>query len=98
MVVSENILPDASFDRAGADLFIVYDGECPFCSRYVALQRLRESIGKVSMVNARDHLPDVAAAKKPGRKVRIGRPNTTSSALIHHASRVNDEAITKIIV
>ena len=72
MVVSENILPDAAFDRAGADLVIVYDGECPFCSRYVALQRLRDSVGKVSMVDARDHLPDVAAAKAAGIDINAG--------------------------
>lgn len=33
---------------------IVYDGECPFCSRYVKMVRLRESLGAVRLVNARD--------------------------------------------
>lgn len=33
---------------------IVYDGECPFCSRYVKLLRLRETIGPVQLVDARD--------------------------------------------
>ena len=72
MVVSENILPETAFDRAGADLVIVYDGECPFCSCYVALQRLRESVGKISIVDARDHLPDVAAAKAAGIDINSG--------------------------
>ncbi len=34
-------------------LTIVYDGECPFCSRYVALVRLREQFD-VRMVDARE--------------------------------------------
>jgi predicted DCC family thiol-disulfide oxidoreductase YuxK len=34
-------------------LTIVYDGECPFCSRYVALVRLREHFD-VRMVDARE--------------------------------------------
>jgi len=33
-------------------LRIIYDGDCPFCSRYVALLRLREHVG-VEMVDAR---------------------------------------------
>lgn len=35
---------------------LVYDGDCPFCSRYVKLLRLKESIGPVELINARtDH-------------------------------------------
>lgn len=39
-----------------SDLQIVYDGECPFCSRYVTMTRLRDSVGIVELINARtDH-------------------------------------------
>ena len=41
-------------------LKIVYDGECPFCSRYVQLVRLRERVG-VELVDARRE-PEQAAA------------------------------------
>jgi predicted DCC family thiol-disulfide oxidoreductase YuxK len=34
-------------------LTIVYDGNCPFCSHYVAMLRLREALGPVHLVNAR---------------------------------------------
>lgn len=34
--------------------YIVYDGECPFCTRYVKLLRLREAVGTVELVNARE--------------------------------------------
>jgi len=34
--------------------YVVYDGDCPFCSAYVKLVRLREVLGKVTLVNARD--------------------------------------------
>jgi predicted DCC family thiol-disulfide oxidoreductase YuxK len=33
---------------------IVYDGECPFCSRFVAWQKLKESVGPVQMYDARE--------------------------------------------
>ncbi len=41
-------------------LTIIYDGECPFCSRYVAMVRLRENFGVVELVDARSDHPLVA--------------------------------------
>lgn len=36
-----------------ANLTVVYDGECPFCSNYVRLMALRRSVGTVALVDAR---------------------------------------------
>ena len=33
---------------------IIYDGDCPFCSSYVGLLRLRETFGEVELMNARE--------------------------------------------
>jgi predicted DCC family thiol-disulfide oxidoreductase YuxK len=33
---------------------IVYDGYCPFCRNYVRMLRLREAVGSVRLVNARN--------------------------------------------
>ena len=41
-------------DLVNGPATIVYDGECPFCSAYANLLRLRESVGQVRLVNARD--------------------------------------------
>ena len=38
---------------------IAYDGECPFCTAYVRLLRLREAVGRVELINARDAHPFV---------------------------------------
>jgi predicted DCC family thiol-disulfide oxidoreductase YuxK len=46
--------------------FLVYDGECPFCSRFVAWVRLRDSIGPVVLINARDGGPLVDEAVAAG--------------------------------
>tara|TARA_Y100000589_G_C26937587_1_gene540977 strand:- start:358 stop:639 length:282 start_codon:yes stop_codon:yes gene_type:complete len=32
---------------------IIYDGECPFCSKYVRLVQLKKSVGEVELINAR---------------------------------------------
>ena len=45
---------------------IVYDGGCPFCTAYVRLVRLREAIGPVTLVDAREGGPivdEIVAAK-----------------------------------
>ena len=36
---------------------IIYDGDCPFCTRYVALTELRRTVGDVRLVDARTDLP-----------------------------------------
>ena len=46
--------------------YIVYDGECPFCSQYVKLLRLRESVGPVELVSARENHPIVRYLEERG--------------------------------
>lgn len=41
----------------GEGVAVVYDGECPFCSAYVTMLRLREAFGTVALVNARSDDP-----------------------------------------
>lgn len=36
------------------DNWLLYDGGCPFCSRYVQFLRIRESVGPLRLLNARD--------------------------------------------
>jgi len=42
-------------------LEIIYDGDCPFCSNYVRLVRLREAFGSVELIDARKR-PDLVDA------------------------------------
>ncbi len=37
---------------------ILYDGECPFCSAYTRLARLRQRVGEVELIDARG-VPDL---------------------------------------
>jgi predicted DCC family thiol-disulfide oxidoreductase YuxK len=47
------------------NLVLVYDDDCPVCSNYVQMLRIRESIGELKLVNARDggELVDEITAK-----------------------------------
>jgi predicted DCC family thiol-disulfide oxidoreductase YuxK len=42
-----------------SDVWVVYDAECPFCSRYVLLYQLRERGQRVHLVDARSSDPIV---------------------------------------
>jgi predicted DCC family thiol-disulfide oxidoreductase YuxK len=35
------------------DIWIVYDGQCPFCTRYVLLYRIRQLVDRVHLIDAR---------------------------------------------
>ena len=45
---------------------IVYDGECPFCSRYAMMSRMRDNIGRVELIDARSDHPLVEEIKSSG--------------------------------
>jgi predicted DCC family thiol-disulfide oxidoreductase YuxK len=36
-------------------IWVVYDGMCPFCTRYVMLYRIRQLADKVHLIDARSH-------------------------------------------
>ncbi|WP_366523228.1 DCC1-like thiol-disulfide oxidoreductase family protein [uncultured Tateyamaria sp.] len=51
---------------------IIYDGECPFCSRYVMMTRLRDTVGRVRLVDARSNDPVVSKIKELGFDLNEG--------------------------
>lgn len=40
--------------------FLLYDGDCPFCSNYVRMVQLRKAVGPVELLDMRQH-PDLVA-------------------------------------
>lgn len=51
---------------------IVYDGECPFCSQYVTMTRLKDSVGDVELIDARTDHPLVEEIKAKGYDLNEG--------------------------
>jgi predicted DCC family thiol-disulfide oxidoreductase YuxK len=45
------------------DVWVVYDAECPFCSRYVLLYQLRERGQRVHLIDARSPDPIVGEVR-----------------------------------
>ena len=71
--------------------YIVYDGECPFCSRYVKMLRLRSAVGQVELVDARTDHPVVTFLNERHVDLNEGMALVQNGRISH-----GDECIHKI--
>lgn len=53
-------------------LRIVYDGQCPFCSRFVELYRIRKNVGNVELLDARERPEVVEDIRRRGYEINDG--------------------------
>lgn len=67
----------------GETVWVVYDGECPFCSAYVRMVRLRDAAGDVRLLNAREDHPVVAELKARGFDFDEGMALKIGDAVYH---------------
>lgn len=72
---------------------IIYDGDCPFCSRYVKLVRLREALGQVDLVNAREGGPLVDEVQRAGLDLDEGMVLKLGDRFYHGADCIHMLAV-----
>jgi predicted DCC family thiol-disulfide oxidoreductase YuxK len=75
--------------QTDSETWIVYDGQCPFCSRYVRLVRLRETIGQVQLIDARQGGPQVEEARRAGLDLDDGMVLKLDGRLYHGADCIH---------
>jgi len=68
---------------SGEPAYVVYDGECPFCTSFVKLVRLKQTIGPVELVNARDAHPVVERLKREGYDLDEGMALVMNGEVFH---------------
>ena len=93
-----NLAHDAQRQRAGnhhprGDAWLVYDGDCPFCSRYVQYLRLREAAGPVRLVNAREGGPLVDELQRAGLDLDEGMVLKVGGRYYHGADCIHALAL-----
>lgn len=69
--------PPQTEDRS----YIVYDGDCPFCSQYIKMVRLREAFGNVELVNARQAHPVLLRLQHEGYDLNEGMALVTQDRI-----------------
>ena len=67
------------------EVVIIYDGECPFCTGFARLVRLREAVGPVRIVNAREGGPELEAVRAAGLDIDEGNA-VLEGGRIHHGA------------
>ena len=65
------------------NIYVIYDGECPFCSAYVRMVRLRNVAGKVHLLDAREPHPVVEEIKALGFDFDEGMALKIGDAIYH---------------
>ena len=75
------------------DNWLLYDGQCPFCSRYVRLVRLREAVGPVRLIDARPGGPELALATAAGLDINTGMVLSLNGELYHGDACLNRVAL-----
>jgi len=78
-------------DESG--LWIVYDGDCPFCSSYVRLYRLREVTGRVHLIDARTDHPILREVRTLGFDLDAGMAVKAAGHFYHGAEALHFLAI-----
>ncbi len=62
---------------------VVYDGECPFCTAYIRMVRLREATGGVELVDARSDHPVLERIAATGLNLDTGMVVELDGQLLH---------------
>jgi len=52
--------------------FLLYDGDCPFCTNYVQMVQLQKAVGPVALLNMREHSDLAAAFRQQGYDLNEG--------------------------
>lgn len=72
---------------------IVYDGECPFCTRFVEWQQLKDAVGPVTLLNAHDGGDLVSALWATGYDLNEGMVLIWNNQIFHGDDCVNRLAL-----
>lgn len=72
---------------------LIYDGDCPFCSKYAALVRFRAAAGPVDILNARERPEIVKEMAARGVNLDKGMALDLDGTLYHGSDALNRIAL-----
>jgi predicted DCC family thiol-disulfide oxidoreductase YuxK len=72
-------------NRNDQNVWLVYDGECPICRPTANALKIREAVGTLHLVNAREPHPILEEIKKAGLDIDTGMVVKFKNTLYHGA-------------
>lgn len=79
--------------QQGNEAWLVYDGDCPFCSAYVRYVRVRDSLGKLHLIDAREPHDVVSEVRAAGLDLDEGMVLKMGGRLYHGADCIHALAL-----
>ncbi|MGI9265411.1 MAG: DCC1-like thiol-disulfide oxidoreductase family protein [Gammaproteobacteria bacterium] len=76
-----------------SDILLVYDKQCPACDYYCSLARIRESVGNLVLIDARDDSPIMREITAAGLDIDEGMVLKIGSQLYFGADAINRLAL-----
>ncbi len=77
-------------NKSPKNVIIVYDGDCPFCSSFVRLYKLREKVDSLEIINARQNsLEIIKEIKKRGFDLDAGFVVKVDDRFYHASQAIN---------
>ncbi len=74
---------------SGEEILLVYDKECPACDNYCRVVRIRESVGNLRIVNARDDSEIMQEITTAGLDIDDGMVLKMGGQLYYGADAIN---------
>jgi len=74
---------------AAQGLTVVYDGDCPLCSAYVMQLRLKETAGRLNLVDAREDRQTVEALQRQGYSLEEGMVVIAGDRVYHGSDAIH---------
>jgi len=78
-----NTMSNYRNEDSESEVVIVYDGECPICSNYVQFIKIKENVGEVSLINAREDLTFADELSRQGISMDEGMAVMYKSSWYH---------------
>ena len=75
------------------EILLVYDGECPACSAYCQVVRIRESVGDLKIVDAREHSDVLNEITSEGLDIDQGMVLKMGDQLYYGSDAINALAL-----
>lgn len=74
---------------AGDEILLVYDKECPACNNFIRIVRIRESVGQLKLVNAREDTEVMREITAAGLDIDEGMVLKMGDTLHHGSDAMN---------